>query len=190
MPPTFDFTEFPTLTTERLRLRRLTHDDADQIVALMGDPEVLRYLKDPPRDTREKAIEFIDWLNGFFETKEAVPWAVTPRDDDKLIGLCNWHAWNREDRHVDIGYHFLRELWGRGYATEVSHAMIQWCFDNLDVHRIQADCTDGNIASETVMRKCGFKYEGTTRESCWEHERFVDLKWFGLLRREFVPPSP
>ena len=50
MPSMFDFSEFPTRTTERLRLRRLTHDDADQIVALMGDPEVLRYLKDPPRE--------------------------------------------------------------------------------------------------------------------------------------------
>jgi ribosomal-protein-alanine N-acetyltransferase len=185
MPPTFDFAEFPTLTTERLRLRRMTRDDADQIIALMGDPEVLRYLNEPPRDTPEKAIEFIDGLNGFFGTKEAVPWAVTHRDDDKLIGACNWHAWNREDRHVDIGYHFLRELWGRGYATEVSHAIIQWCFENLDVHRIAADCTDGNIASERVLLKSGFTFEGISRESCWEHERFVSLKLFGLLRSEY-----
>ena len=40
-------------------------------------------------------------------------------------------------------------------------------------------------ASERVLLKCGFKLEGIWRESCWEHERFVDIKQFGLLRREF-----
>lgn len=188
MPATFDYTEFPVLETERLRLREMTVDDAPGIIEMMSDPEVLRFMRDPPVDTHEKAIAFINRAHGWYEGKEAVQWAITHRDDDRLIGVSGWHHWDREDRHVDIGYHLVSELWGRGYATEVSHAMIEWCFDNLDVHRIQADCTDGNIASETVMRKCGFKYEGTTRESCWEHERFVDLKWFGLLRREYVKP--
>jgi [ribosomal protein S5]-alanine N-acetyltransferase len=53
------------------------------------------------------------------------------------------------------------------------------------VHRIQADCTDGNVASERVMLKCGFTYEGTWRQACWDHGRFVDIKQFGLLRRDY-----
>ncbi|MDP9180805.1 MAG: GNAT family N-acetyltransferase [Chloroflexota bacterium] len=185
MTPTFDFTRFPILTTDRLRLRQLTLDDADGMMALLGDPLVLRFLNDPPADTVEKATEFLKWLAGLYERHEAVQWAITLRDDGRFIGTCAMHAWDRSDRHVDIGYHILSALWGNGYATEATRAMIPWCFENLDVHRIQGDCTDGHIASERVMLKCGFKVEGVSRESCWEHGRFVDIKRFGLLRHEY-----
>ncbi len=99
--------------------------------------------------------------------------------------MCGAASWDRDNRHIEIGYHILPSLWGQGYATEAAQAIIGWCFENLDLHRIQGDCTDGNIGSERVMLKCGFKAEGVWRESCWEHGRFVDIKQFGLLRREF-----
>jgi ribosomal-protein-alanine N-acetyltransferase len=180
----FDFSIFPLLTTQRLRLRQLTHDDADAMMAIYGSPDVLRYLSIAPVDTREKAIGLIDWLNGNYQRHEAVDWAITLNND--LIGTCGAYGWDRENRRVDIGYHVLPSHWGRGYATEATRAILRWSFDHLDVHRIQADCTEGNIASERVLLKCGFTVEGVWRESCWEHGRFVNIKQFGLLRREFM----
>ena len=182
----FDFSTFPVLTTERLRMRQLTHDDAGSVMTIFSDPEVLRFLNDPPVDTSEKALKMIDWLNGFYEKHEAVQWAFTLRGSDVMIGTCGFYAWERSDRRVDAGFHVMPVHWGHGYATEATHAMLRWCFDNLDIHRIQADCTDGNIASERVLLKCGFRVEGIWRESCWEHERFVNIKQFGLLKREYI----
>ena len=192
MSTAFDFSSFPILTTQRLRLRPLREEDAGAIQALFGDPRILRFLSQPPSDTPAKALELIRWLQGHYDRHydrhEAVQWAITLRDanqlPDRMIGTCGAYAWDRENRHVDIGYHILYEHWGQGYATEATRALLDWCFANLDVHRIQADCTDGNIASERVLLKCGFRLEGIWRESCWEHGRFVDIKQFGLLRRE------
>ena len=190
MTEIFDFSSFPTLTTDRLVLRQMTHDDADAIMALFSAPEVLEFLNQSPTDTREKALELIGWLNSLFDKHESVQWAITLREDDQLIGTCGNYGWDRDDRHVDIGYHVLPLHWNQGYATEAAHAVIRWSFNNLNVHRIQADCTDGNIASERVMLKCGFQLEGIWRESCWEHGRFVNIKQFGLLRREYeMSPS-
>ncbi len=185
MPEVFDFSTFPILTTERLRLRRLTYDDAPALMAIFGDPQVLRYLNNDPMDTPDKARSFVDWLNKQYEQYEGVNWGITLKGDDHVIGMCGTYAWERDNRHVDIGYHIVPAHWGHGYATEATRANIGWCFENLNVHRIQADCTDGNLASERVLLKCGFKVEGIWRESCWEHGRFVDIKQFGLLRREF-----
>lgn len=185
MPVPFDFSSFPTLSTERLHLRQLRHADAAGIMAIFGDPAVLRYLNDAPTDTLEKATALIDWFETSFHRQEGINWAITLRGDDRLIGTCGAYAWHRSDRHVDIGYHIAPAYWGKGYATEAARAMIGWCFEALDVHRIQADCTEGHIASERVMLKCGFTLEGVWRESCWEHGRFVNIKQFGLLRREF-----
>ena len=181
----FDFSTFPILTTERLRLRQLTYADATPMRDLFSAPEVLRFLNLPPTDTDDKAIGLIDWLKGQFDNRQGVDWAITLHGSDQLIGQCGAAGWDESNRHIDIGYHILPLEWGKGYATEAALAVIKWCYEHLDVHRVQADCTDGNLASERVLLKCGFKVEGVWRESCWEHGRFVDIKQFGLLRREF-----
>lgn len=186
MTSIFDFSSFPTLTTERLELRAITADDAPAMMTLFSDPQVLRFLNNPPTDTLEKALGFIHWLNDQYQNHAGVNWAISLNGD--LIGMCGTYHWERENRSVEIGYHVLPSHWGKGYATEATHAMLRWCFDSLNVHRIQADCTDGNLASERVLLKCGFRVEGLFRESCWEHERFVDIKYFGLLRREYSYP--
>jgi [ribosomal protein S5]-alanine N-acetyltransferase len=187
MSAIFDFSSFPVLTTQRLHLRPLTHDDADDIIAIYGSPDVLRYLNIPPTDTVEKAIGLIDWFTNNYDSHDGVQWGFTLHGDNRLIGTGGTYAWDRENRHVDIGYHIVPTHWGNGYATEAAHAIIGWCFEHLDVNRVQADCTDGNMGSERVLLKCGFKVEGIWRESCWEHGRFVDIKQFGLLRREYRP---
>lgn len=183
--PTFDFSHFPVLTTERLRLRQLTHADAEAIMAVFGSEAMLRYLNIDPVTTTDKAIGLIDWLNHEFEEGKGVNWGITLRENDRVIGTCGNYGWDKNDRKVDIGYHIAERLWGKGYATEVARAVVRWCFDNFNVHRVQADCTEGNIGSERVLLKCGFTHEGTWRESCWEHGRFVNIKQFGLLHREF-----
>lgn len=185
MTTLFDFSSFPVLTTERLHLRQIVPDDAEAMVAIFGDPAVLEFLNNEPVDTPEKARGMIDWLTGNYQQQQGIDWGITLRDDPRLIGMCGAYKWDREDRHIDIGYHLAPAYWGKGYATEATRAMLDWCFQNLDVHRIQADCTDGNSSSEKVMLKCGFTLEGIWRESCWEHGRFVNIKQFGLLRREF-----
>lgn len=183
--PTFDFSSFPIVTTERLRLRQLMHDDAEAVIDVFSTEAMLRYLNIDPTDTPEKAIELIDWLNRMFEEGIAVNWGITLLNDDTVIGTCGNYGWDKSNRKVDIGYHIIQPLWGKGYATEAARDVVAWCFDNLNVHRIQADCTEGNIGSERVLLKCGFTHEGTWRESCWEHERFVNIRQFGLLRPEF-----
>lgn len=187
MTTLFDFSAFPILDTPRLHLRQMTHADAEAIMELFSDPRVLAYLNQDPTDTRDKAIGMIDWLNGGYERHEFVTWAITVQGQPRLIGMCGNYAWEKEHRRADIGYHILPSQWGKGYATEAAHAILAWTFEHFDLHRIQADTTSGNIASERVMLKCGFQLEGVWREQCWEHGRFVDIKQFGLLRREYRP---
>lgn len=185
MSQIFDFSVFPVLTTDRLRLRQFTPADAPALMPIFGAPEMLRFLNQPPIDTAEKALGMLKWFEDVYTQQMGLQWAVTLHGQDAVIGTCGFYQWDRENRHVDIGYHIAHAWWGHGYATEAAHAMLHWCFEHLDVHRIQADCTDGHLASERVMLKCGFRFEGLWRESCWEHGRFVDIKQFGLLRREY-----
>jgi ribosomal-protein-alanine N-acetyltransferase len=185
MTTPLDLSTFPELTTPRLILRQLTHADAEAMMRIFGDPAMLAYLNIDPVTTPEKAVGLIDWLNGLVSGNSGVQWAFALRTTGEVIGTGGAAAWDPDHRKVDIGYHIAHAHWGHGYATEAARAMIGWCFHALNVHRVQADCTEGNIASERVMQKCGLTYEGTWRENCWEHGRFVNLKQYGLLVHEY-----
>src|SRR5262245_31384670 len=126
----FDFSAFPTLVTPRLQLRCLEQNDADSIRELYSSPEVLQYLNLPPTDTRQKALELINWFNRLFDRHEGLQWAIILRDEDRFIGSCGNIAWDRENRHIDIGYQILPSFWRQGYASEATHAMLRWSFDN------------------------------------------------------------
>jgi ribosomal-protein-alanine N-acetyltransferase len=187
MDKLFDFSYFPTLETERFRLRRITHDDTDALIALYNHPDVVKYLIiEPPCDNRQRAIDMINWMNGWFDQRSGLRWAITFHGQNILIGTCGFHFWSPEHRRCDIGYDLNAAYWGRGYTTEIARAVVGWCFENLNLHRVQADCTEGNIGSERVLEKVGFKLEGVWRENTFEHGRFVNITQYGLLRREFV----
>lgn len=185
----YDFSTYPLLETERLRLRaiRLDDADADGLITVFSDPLVLRYLSaDPPCSTREQAYSMIRWMHSWYEEKSGLRLAITLREgDDLLIGTCGFHRYNAHARRAEIGYDLASAHWGRGYMTEAARALIHWCFEALDLHRVEADITLGNSASERVLLKNGFTAEGVWREREFEHGRFVDIKQFGLLRREW-----
>lgn len=190
MDSIYDFSYFPILETKRCRLRQLTPNDGASVLAIFGDPEVTRYMDDEePYDTLERAIGLINWMNAQFDKQNGLRWGITLQGDDTVIGTCGFHLWSRRHRRTDIGYDLAKAYWGQGYITEVTHAMVRWCFDNLHLHRVQADCTAGNIGSERVLEKVGFTFEGIWRENTFEHGGFVSLKQYGLLRREYLPTA-
>jgi ribosomal-protein-alanine N-acetyltransferase len=184
----FNFSYFPMLETPRLVMRQINHRDADALVTLYTDPKVYEFLIiDPPCGNRDEAIRTIDWLNGFFHNKAGARWAITLKErPSQLIGTLGFHFYETKDRRVDIGFDLLPAYWGKGIMTEAASRLVHWCFEHLNLHRVQADCTEGNIASEKVLLKVGFKVEGVWRESVFEHGRFVNIKQFGLLRREHL----
>ena len=185
MTSIYDFSTFPTLTTERLVMRRLRREDAPDINALFSDPRVLEFLDEPPLQTDEKAVGMIDWMDEMYAKRVAIRWAITLKGQERVIGTVGFHYWSPKDRRAALGYDLYPDYWGKGYATEAARAVIDWCFNNLNLHRLQADCTLGNDRSERTILRLGFHLEGIWREKVWEHERFVDLKQFGLLRREW-----
>ena len=182
----FDFSYFPQLETERLLLRKLTHDDAAAIVEEFSHPDVMEHLDaDPPLDTLEGAIGFINWSYEWFDNKSGWRWGVVLKAENKLIGTAGFHRWSHSDFRAEIGYDYNRKYWGNGYATEVVRRMIQFGFEEMNLNRIEADCNEGNFGSARVLEKAGFIYEGLWRERIWEKGKFVGLKQFGYLARDY-----
>jgi len=92
-------------------------------------------------------------------------------------------------RNATIGYDLQRAHWGKGIATEAVREAVRAAFAGVlacgPLHRIQADTIPGNVASERLLVKLGFKEEGTRRECAYLKGEYHDMKCFGLIRSEF-----
>lgn len=106
-----------------------------------------------------------------------------------FIGWCSLNRWNPDYRNASLGYCFDDAAWGHGYATEAARALLRWAFDTLDLNRVQAETDTGNAASARVLEKLGFVREGTLREDCVVNGEVSDSWVYGLIRREWRPPS-
>jgi RimJ/RimL family protein N-acetyltransferase len=149
------------LETGRLRLRRFTIEDVDLLVALDSDPEVMRFITygvPTPRATYSDVI-----LPRWFALYESSPmlgyWAAEDRDEGGFLGWFHLRPDRIDPGEQELGYRFMRPVWGRGLATEGAAAVIRYGFERVRAAKISARTLAGNFASQRVMRKCGLEFE-------------------------------
>ncbi|MFB9908770.1 GNAT family N-acetyltransferase [Allokutzneria oryzae] len=158
------------LETDRLVLRQFTEADEDNLVALDGDAEVMRYLTGgaptPRAEVREQVLPRFLW---YYENFPGYGfWAAENRESTFL----GWFHFRPNDGapegEVELGYRLHRAAWGKGYATEGSRALIDKGFRELGVQRVTASTMFVNSGSRRVMEKCGLTHVRTY------HEEFED----------------
>ena len=148
------------LETPRLWLRRFTADDADLLVTLDADPDVMFFINAGLPTPRAEVEE--DILPAFLSYYARFPgfgfWALERKDDGAFLG---WVHYRPEPGHPvdepELGYRLIKAAWGRGYAAEASQAVIDHGFHALGVRRVVASTMAVNSASRRVMEKVGMR---------------------------------
>lgn len=174
------------ITTDRLLLREFTADDWQNILVYQSDPEYLRYYTWTER-TPEAVQRFI---NMFIEWRQAEPrikfqFAITVKGDPTAIGIVGIRKDSHDSHEAAIGYELAREQWGKGYATEVARAMLDFGFTELKLHRIAADCVPENTGSAHVLEKIGMTLEGHLRDKEYYKGRYWDNLLYAILGEEW-----
>ena len=179
----------PSLRTARLQLRPFADADADALFALHSDAVVLRYWDSPPWTEPARAERFLATCRKLVEEGSGAPVAMDRRSDGAFLGWCGLTRFNPDYRSASLGYCLTQAAWGHGYATEAARAVLVWAFEALDLNRVQAETDTRNTASAHVLEKLGFVREGTLREDCIVDGEVSDSWVYGLIRREWLPPS-
>jgi RimJ/RimL family protein N-acetyltransferase len=148
------------LETERLRLRPATLDDLDEWLAISRDAETA-WWGEPSSTLHDARANLEKQLSNQGRHGFSL-WAVELKHDGTLIGATGLQHLAEEDE-IEVGYRFLREHWGRGYATEAAAAAIRFGFDELGLDRIVAVTLPTNQGSRRVMEKCGLGFVGVVR---------------------------
>ncbi len=185
----FDFTAFPILETERLRLREIVPMDTADIFAIRGDYEVTRYnIGAAYRDATE-ARELIQSMTRLYLEGKEIRWGITLKarngDADTVIGMCGFNYWHHTDCRASIGFDLMQTCWRRGIMREAVSEILRFGFIEMDLNRIEADASAENEASIRLLTRLGFTPEGRQRQQYYEEGRFHDLVLFALLREEW-----
>jgi ribosomal-protein-alanine N-acetyltransferase len=148
-----------SLHTERLELRPFTLDDAEAYCPLVANDAVLRFTGEQPC-TRLSEVEQILLTRPLrdYERYGYGRLACIERTSSKLIGFCGL-KYLEDLQETDIGYRFLPEFWGKGYATESARAVINQGRRLLGIQRIIGLVEAENHASSQVLRKLGLSFE-------------------------------
>ena len=160
--------------TERLRLRHFRTADAEAMVRVLGDADVMRFGSGvrSPGDVRRWIVrEVTDRYPAWGFGK----WAVVERASDEVIGYCGLAAFN--DRclpgETEIGYRLAKSHWGNGYATEATRAVRDYAFAILELPRLIAVIDPENTASLRVAEKLGMSYVRDVMMEGWSHPDHV-----------------
>ncbi|MFN2153022.1 MAG: GNAT family N-acetyltransferase, partial [Anaerolineales bacterium] len=103
MPDQFDFSTFPVLETERLRLREIEIADAPQVMEMFSHPEVMQYKSMSVVPELEVAESWIRWIGKKYAEQSALRWGITFKQSDKVIGSVGLRDWDRRVNSVEVG---------------------------------------------------------------------------------------
>ncbi|HET6668718.1 MAG TPA: GNAT family N-acetyltransferase [Pyrinomonadaceae bacterium] len=158
------------LNTERLRLREITNDDAEFLLKLLNEPSFIENIGDRKVRTIDDACRYA--LNGPIASYMQHGYGlylVELQETGAPIGICG--LVKRESLpDADIGYAFLPEFWGRGYALEATLAVKQYAFQQLKHKRLLAIVNPANASSIKVLDKLGLRFDRMIRMSEAEPE--------------------
>lgn len=186
----FDYSEFPTLKTERLRLREIVPMDTADIFTIRGDYEVTRYNIGAAYEDATEARDLIQAMTQAYLAGKEIRWGITfnseQSGDDTVIGMCGFNYWHRVDRRASIGFDLARAYWGRGIMGEAVSEILSFGFIEMDLNRIEADVSAENTACIRLLTRLGFTQEGRQRQQYFDESSFHDLILFGLLREEWT----
>src|SRR5579872_3666303 len=174
----------PVLSTARLRLRQFRAEDAGAMHECFVDAGAMRYWNQPvftKRVETERAVrKFIDCTPSYYRF-----WAAADALTDRCLGLVNYHDGHIRNKRVSIGYIIEPSRQRQGLATEAVSAMLDFCFGELGLHRVQAYIHPDNRASIALVEKFGFQREGLLRDNLRVGDAWRDDLLYALLATDW-----
>ena len=182
---TYKFKHIPTLTTERLVLRKMCVSDASDMYDYAKRREVTKYLLWSPHPSAEYSKLFLKYALKRYRAGQFYDWALVEKSSGKMIGTCGFTSIDTEHRRGEIGYVINPEFSGLGYATEAACEVMNFGFSELELNRIECRFMKENEASFKVMKKLNMTFEGYMRDAMFVKGEYRTIGVCSILKEEF-----
>ena len=153
------FTPFPILKTKRLIFRQLEEADNKEIFFLRSDDELNKYIHRPRPNSINEANEFISKINNGIKQDKLIYWAITSKDNPKLIGtICLWNI-SKDKKYAELGYELNPKFQGKGIMSEALKYILDYGFEKIGLEKIEAFTHKDNTKSTTLLLKNNFTHD-------------------------------
>ena len=161
------------LETNRLILRKFTANDLDNLYRLDSSLDVMKYIG--KLRTREEVERSIERVRKYYIKNPGLGlWITIEKVSEKFIG---WSGIQHIDEtEIEVGYRYLKEFWGKGYATDAAKYLIDYGFNKMNLDKIVGVTHPDNLASQRVLEKVGLKYE----KEAFYHE--TNVKYYAIYK--------
>jgi ribosomal-protein-alanine N-acetyltransferase len=183
LEPNFD--PFPSLETERMLLRRIQVTDGPQVLLLRSSEETMKYIDKERAKNLEDALAFVTRVDNGLLTGDGITWGISLKEQpDLLIGSIGLWRIIKEHYRAEIGYMIHPDYWGKGLMKEAVLKTIEFGFNNIKLHSIEAHINPSNAGSAAVLESTGFVREAYFKEDFFFRGEFRDTAIYSLLNKQ------
>ena len=177
---------FPSMETKRLSLRQLDMNDENEIFALRSDDIVNKHLGRPKAKSIQDARDFITKIKAGVNNNQSLFWAISFKEEEKLIGtICLWNFSEQRDT-AEIGYELLPPFHGKGIMQEAFLKVIEFGFDTLQLKKIEAWTVTQNDGSIKILERNHFKRDHEAESTIDRNTEGPDLIIYSLSKEEYL----
>jgi RimJ/RimL family protein N-acetyltransferase len=169
-------------------LREWAEPDADRMVPLLNEPEIVRWTRVPSPYTRADAEEYLARMEHLRRRGDELALAIVDAANGDLLGSISVRVTSREHSRGELGYLVFAPARGRDAATRAVRLLARFAFERLGLERVEIFAATANAASQRVAEKAGFTREGVLRSARYSERqrRRVDFAIYSLLPGELA----
>jgi len=176
--------ELPTLTGPRVTLREVQPTDAASLLAAISSADVARFLSPPPTSL-EGFERFIAWSHRQRAAGQYIAFGLMPRGSDAAVGVLQIRSLEPDFGTAEWGFALATEFWGTGLFTDAAQLAVDFVFDVIGTHRLEARAALKNGRGNGALRKLGAVQEGVLRRSFLRNGEHHDQMLWTILADEW-----
>lgn len=177
------FTQHPTITGDRIRLRPFRDTDHDALWAMVNDAEGGRLTGTHTSFTREQIER---WYSTRDTQRDRLDLAIATIDDDACVGEIVLNDLDSHNRACSLRISLMGPgVFGRGYGSQAIELVLGHAFEVVGLHRVDLEVYAFNTRAIHVYRQCGFVEEGVRRDALWWEGTFHDALLMSMLAPEW-----
>ena len=180
-----NFNPFPILETDRLILKRFEKTDSAAMLQLRSNTALMKYICRPLQTSLNEAEDLINKIDELIINNAGINWAIYLKSEQKIIGSVSFHKIDKENYRGEIGYFILPTFWQQGIISEAITTVLNYGFNTLQFHSVEAQIDPNNLASESVLKKFNFIKEAHYKENFYFNSEFLDTAVYSLLKSNY-----
>lgn len=181
METKFPLNDFTEILTPRLRIREVRNTDVSDFFRIRSNPENMRYIPRPVAQSEQDILDFFALCNETYQKGDGLNLGIALKDSDVLIGSIGFYRTKWYADRSEIGYILSEDHRGKGYMHEAISAIIQFGFEKIGFHSLEAIIDPRNSASINVVEKVGFVKEGHLKECDYWNGEYLDSLIYSLI---------